>query len=76
MADGDVCVAQVEQDWVVMVEGPREVALTYGSLRDAVEAGRRAALLTKSQLRLNLGSSRGSSSSVSQSNADQLSTAA
>ena len=47
MADGDVCVAQVEQDWVVMIEGPSRVTLTYDTLRDAVEAGRRAARSTK-----------------------------
>ena len=55
MADGDVCVTQVEQDWVVTTEGPGGVAFAYGTLRDAVEAGRRAALSTKSQLKLNLG---------------------
>jgi len=54
MAGGDVCVAQVEHDWVVTIEGPDSLALRYGTLRDAVDAGRRVALSTSSQLRLNL----------------------
>ena len=57
MADGDVCVAQVEHDWVVTIEGPSGLTLTYGTRRDAVEAGRRMALSHSSRLRLNLDAS-------------------
>ena len=71
MADGDVCVAQVEHDWVVMIEGPSSVTLTYATLRDAVEAGRRAALSTKSRLKLNLDVSSDGASSVRESSTDQ-----
>jgi hypothetical protein len=70
MADGDVCVAQVEHDWVVMIEGPSRVTLTYDTLRDAVEAGRRAALSTKSRLTLNLDVSGEGASSVRESSTD------
>jgi hypothetical protein len=73
LADGDVCVAQVEHGWVVTIEGPSPVALTYGTLRDAVEAGRRAA--TKSRLRLNLDASSDGASSVGEPSTDQLSVA-
>ena len=69
MADGDVCVAQVEHDWLVTIEGPSSVTLAYGTLRDAVEAGRRVALSTRSRLKLNLDAS--GASSVSESSTDQ-----
>jgi len=62
-------------DWVVTIEGPSSVTLTYATLRDAVEAGRRAALSTKSQLRLHLGTSGDGASAVGEST-DRLPTAA
>lgn len=62
MADGDVCVAQVGDDWVVAIDGPRGGRLTYESLRDAVEAGRRAALSAGAKFTLDLGARSGLSS--------------
>ena len=76
MADGDVCVAQVGHDWVVTIEGPTGVRLAYGTFRDAVEAGRRAALSTGSRLRLNLDASTDGACSVGEPGTDQLSVAA
>lgn len=55
MGDGDVCVAQVGDDWVVTINGQEREQLAYESLRDAVEAGRRAALSQGCTLRLDLG---------------------
>ena len=55
MADGDVCVAQIGDDWVVTIDGQEGKQLAYESLREAVEAGRRAALSQGSKLRLDLG---------------------
>ena len=73
VADGDVCVAQVGHDWVVTIEGQSGLALTYGTLRDAFEAGSRAALGTKSRLRLDLSTPRDAATAQSNS---ELSTAA
>ena len=55
MADGDVCVTQVGDDWVVTIDGQEGKQLAYESLRDAVEAARRAALSQGSELRIDLG---------------------
>ena len=71
MVDGDVYVTQVEHDWVVTIEGPSSVTLTYGTLRDAVEAGRRAALSTRSRLKLNLDASSDGVGSARETSTDQ-----
>ena len=59
MADRDVHVSRVGDEWVVTIEGLGGFVARYESRRDAVEAGRRVAQMAVSKLRLDFGGAPG-----------------
>ena len=50
MAEGDIYVTQDGESWVVTIERIDGTAISYASREEAVEAGRRAAGMARSNL--------------------------